>query len=116
MRFFLFPIWVCSLVDAPEEGEAEEGRLERGEAGHDQHAPPPPSGANNSSSDDDNEAPGHDVLEGPAGVVRTMEVLGEPLLEVIPQGFTKDVVTLEDGNLNQWPQLSVRIDNLLLAA
>ena len=52
----------------------------------------------------------------PAGVVRTMEVLAEPLLEVTSEGFTKEVVRLEDGDLNQWPQLYVRIENLLLAA
>ena len=27
MRFFLFPFLVYSLLDAPEEGEAEEGRM-----------------------------------------------------------------------------------------
>ena len=32
-----------------------------------------------------------------------MEVLAEPLLEVTPEGFTKEVVKLEDGDLNQWP-------------
>ena len=47
----------------------------------------PTAGANDSSSDDDNEA-GPVVPEGPAGVVRTMEVLAEPLLEVTPEGFT----------------------------
>ena len=35
------------------------------------------------------------MLEGPARVVQTIEVLGEPLLEFIPPGFTKEVVTLE---------------------
>ena len=63
----------------------------------------------------DNEA-GQVAPEWPAGVVRTMEVLAEPLLEVTPEGFTKDVVKLEDGGLNPWPQLSVRIENLLMAA
>ena len=33
-----------------------------------------------------------------------------------PEGFTKEVVKLEDGDLNQWPQLSVRIENLLMAS
>ena len=75
----------------------------------------PPAGAKDSSSDDDNEA-GLVAPEGPAGVVRTMEVLAEPLLEVTPEGFTKEVVKLEDGDLNQWPQLSVRIENLLMAS
>ena len=75
----------------------------------------PTAGANDSSFDDDNEA-GPVVPEGPAGVVRTMEVLEEPLLEVTPEGFTKEVVKLEDGDLNQWPQLSVRIENLLMAS
>ena len=37
----------------------------------------PTAGANDSSSDDDNEA-GPVVPEGPAGLVRTMEVLAEP--------------------------------------
>ena len=36
-------------------------------------------------------------------------------MEVTPEGFTKEVVKLEDGDLNQWPQLSVRIENLLTA-
>ena len=58
-----------------------------------------PGGANDSSSDDDHEA-GPVAPEGPAGVVRTMEVLAEPLLEVTPEGFTKEVVKLEDGDLN----------------
>ena len=39
--------------------------------------------------------------EGPAGVVRTMEVLGEALLDVTPKGFAKEVVRLGDGDLNQ---------------
>ena len=47
-------------------------------------------------------------------MVRTMEVLGEALLEVLPQGFTKEFVRLEDGYLNQGPQLSVRIENLFV--
>ena len=76
----------------------------------------PPADANASLSDDDNEAAGQVMPEGPAGVVRTMEVLSEPLLEVTPVGFTQEVVRLEDGDLNQWPQLSVRIENLSLAA
>ena len=75
----------------------------------------PPAGANDSSSHDDNEARPV-VPEEPAGVVRTMEVLAEPLLEVTPEGFTKEVVKLEDGDLKQWPQLSVRIENLLTAS
>ena len=75
----------------------------------------PTAGANDSSSDDDNEA-GPVVPEGLAGVVRTMEVLAEPLLEVTPEGSTKEVVRLEDGDLNQWPQLSVLIENLLTAS
>ena len=116
MRFFLFPFLVYSLLDAPQEGEAEEGRTKGGEADHNQPAPPPPSDANDSSSDDDNEAPRQDVPEGPAGVVRTMEVLGEPLLELIPKGFPNEVMTMEHGDLNQWPQLSMRIENLLMAA
>ena len=72
--------------------------------------------ANDSSSDDNNEAAGQEVPDGPAGVVRTMEVLAEPLLELAPERFTKEVVKLEDGDLNHWPQLSVRIENLLMAA
>ena len=72
-------------------------------------------GANDSSSDDDNED-GQVAPEGPAGVVRTMEVLAEPLLEVTPEGFTKEVVKVEDGDLYQWPELSVWIENLLMAA
>ena len=48
--------------------------------------------------------------------VVTMEVLAEPRLEVTPEGFTKEVVKLEDGDLNQWPQLSVHIENMLMAA
>ena len=75
----------------------------------------PTAGANDSSSDDDNAA-GPVVPEGPAGVVRTNEVLAEPLLKVTVEGFTKEVVRLEDGDLNQWPQLSVRIENLLTAS
>ena len=66
----------------------------------------PPAGANDSSSDDANQA-GPVVPQGPAGVVRTLDVLAEPLLEVTPEGFTKEVVKLEDGDLNRWPQLSV---------
>ena len=76
----------------------------------------PPADANVSSSDDDNEAAGQVAPEGLAGVVRTMKVLGQPVLELIPEGFTKQVVKLDDGDLNQWPQLSVRIQNLLMAA
>ena len=49
-------------------------------------------------------------------MVHTIEVFAEPLLEVTLEGFTKEVVKLEDGDLNQWPQLSVRIENLLMAA
>ena len=92
---------VPSLLDSPEEGKTDEGRSERGEAGHNQPAQPPQI-ANNSSSDDDNGAPQQDVLEGPAGVVQTFEVPGEPLLELIPPGLTKEVVTLGYANLNQW--------------
>ena len=48
-------------------------------------------------------------------MVRTMEVLAEPLLEVAREGFTKEVVKLENGDLNRLPQLSVRIKALLMA-
>ena len=110
----LFPVLLpfYSLLDAPAEGEAKEGSTKGGEGGQNQTAP---RGRHNSSSDDDNEARPV-VPEGPADVVRTMEVLAEPLLEVTPEGFTKEVVKLEDGDLNQWPQLFVRIENLLTAS
>ena len=101
-----------SLLDAPEE---ERPKKAAPKGGRQAKINLPTVGANDSSSDDDNEA-GPVVPEGPAGVVRTMEVLAEPLLEVTPEGFTKEVVKLEDGDLNQWPQLSVRIENLLMAS
>ena len=112
MRFFVFSLlfivfWMPQKKGKPKKAAQKGGKQAKINL--------PPAGANDSSSDDDNEA-GPVVPEGPADVVRTMEVLAERLLEVTPEGFTKEVVKLEDGDLNQWPQLSVRIENLLTAS
>ena len=112
MRFFLFSFifivfWMPQNKGKPKKAAQKGGKQATINL--------PPAGANDSSSDDDHEA-GQVPAEGPAGVVRTMEVLAEPPLEMTPEGFTKEVVKLEDGDLNQWPQLSVRIENLLMAA
>ena len=112
MRFFLLPFifpvfWMPQKKGKPKKA----GQKGPKQAAVNLH----PADANDSSSDDDNEA-GQVAPEGPAGVVRTMEVLAEPLLQVTTEGCTKEVVKLEDEDLNQWPQLSVRIENLLTAA
>ena len=112
MRFFLFSLIFVVLWMPQKKGEPKKVAQKRGKQAT-IHLPP--AGANDPSSDDDNEA-GPVAPEGPAGVVRSMEVLAEPLLKVTPEGFTKEVVKLEDGDLTQWPQLSVRIENLLMAS
>ena len=47
-------------------------------------------------------------------MVRTMEVLAEPLLEVTPEGFAKEVVRLEDGvdvtHPTKWETSAGRVD------
>ena len=112
MRFLLFSFLFIVLWMPQKKGKPKKAAPKGGKQAE---INLPTAGANDSSSDDDNEA-GPVVPEGPAGVVRTMEVLAEPLLEVTPEGFTKEVVKFEDGDLNQWPQLSVRIENLLMAS
>ena len=112
MRFFLFS-FIFIVFRMPQNKGKPKMAAQKG--GKQATINLPPAGANDSSSDDEHEA-GRVPAEGPAGVVRTMEVLAEPLLEVTPEGFTKEVVKLEDGDLNQWPQLSVRIENLLMAS
>ena len=99
MRFFLFSFFFIVFWMPQKKGKPKKaGQKGAKEATINL----PPTGANDSSSDDDHEA-GQVAPEGPADVVRTMEVLAEPLLEVTPKGFTKEVVKLEDGDLNQWP-------------
>ena len=111
MRFFLFSFIFIVFWMPQKKGEPKKA----GEKGGKQATINlPPAGANDSSSDDGHEV-GPVAPEGPAGVVRTMEVLAEPLLEVTQEGFAKKVVKPEDGDLNRWLQLSMRIENLLLA-
>ena len=112
MHFFLFPlIFIVSWMPQKKGKPKKAGQKAAKQATINLL----PVVANDSSSDADSEA-WQVAPEGPAGVVRTMEVLAEPVLEVTPEGFTKEFMKLEDGDLNQWPQLSVRIENLLIAA
>ena len=100
MRFFLFSFIFIVFWMPQKKGKPKKA----GQKGGKQATINLPSGgANDSSSDDDNEA-GPVAPEGLAGVVRTMEVLAEPLLEVTPEGFTKEVVKLEDDKRWQTEQ------------